>query len=100
MPAATARSISSDGARGARAAPTRRDSATCGTGAACSPSDVEDRFVKSVFALQQLVDAAQILARLRALNHAVIVGARHLHDFAKRRADAATVRSRLPNPGG
>ena len=60
----------------------------------------EDRLVKSVPALQQLVDATQIFAGLCALNHAVIVGARDLHHSAKRRADAATVRSRVANPGG
>ncbi len=76
MPDATARSISSDG--GACAGPTGA-SATCGTAAACNPSEREDRFVESVFALQQLVDATQIFAGLRSLNDAVIVGARELH---------------------
>ena len=41
----------------------------------------EDRFVKTVFALQQFVDATQILARLRALDHAMVVRAGHLHDL-------------------
>ncbi len=43
------------------------------------PERREDRLVESVLALQQLVDAAQILARLGALNHAVIVRAGDLH---------------------
>jgi hypothetical protein len=39
----------------------------------------EDRFVEAALALQQLVDVAQIFPGLRALDDAVIVGARELH---------------------
>ncbi len=41
----------------------------------------EDRVVEAVVALQELVDAAQVFAGLRALNDAMIVRAGHLHDL-------------------
>ena len=42
---------------------------------------LEDRVVEAVLALEQLVDAAQEGARLRALDHAVVVGRGHRHDL-------------------
>ena len=42
---------------------------------------LEDPVVEAVLALEQLVDAAQERPRLRALDHAVVVGRGHRHDL-------------------
>ena len=81
----------------ARGRERRRD---CGTGAGLQYRAIRRLFVETVAPLQQFVDAAKILARLRALNHAMIVGARHLHDLSKRPAVGAIARWRRAKPGG
>src|SRR5690606_14354535 len=50
------------------------------------PQRGEDLVVEAVFAQQQLVDAAQKLTRLGALNDAVVVRRRQGHDLADREA--------------
>ena len=56
------------------------------TGSYGMRSDAEDVVVEAVLAQQQLVDAAQEVAGLRALDDPVVVGRRQREDLADRAA--------------
>ena len=64
------------------------------------PQRAEDLVVEAVLAEQQLVHAAQELARLRALDDAVVVGRGQRHDLADRVAGRSPPRRRPATPAG
>ncbi len=115
MPAATAASISSEYASrsGADAVSLNATAARAGCGLAgvslarrLEPEARKDRVVEAVGAVQQFVDALEVFAGLRALDHAVIVGAGQRHDLldpelAQRRiARVLQARRQRDRPGG